>query len=47
MKQLNYYKIKLIKNFLQFSEQFIYLFVHTNNFDSVNNIIIHDYLKKK
>ncbi len=46
MKQLNYYKIKLIKNFLQFSEQFIYLFVHTNNFDSVNNIIIHDYLKK-
>lgn len=46
MKQLNYHRIKLVKNFLTFSEQFIYLFVHANTLDSVNSIIIHNYLKK-
>lgn len=45
MRQYNYYAIKSIRQFLNFSNHDIYLFSHVNECNSVENNIINNYLK--
>lgn len=45
MRQYNYYIIKSIKQFLNFSNDNIYLFTHVNERDSIRTSIINSYLK--